>query len=242
MAVDGKGGAVRPKLTASNIHGFMSALLLQQGDLVGARFTRRRVFARFVDAVNFANGVNPFGTPDPTAAYDDETFFVSRKVSENPDLVQLETTSPFELDNVNLPRRPLLATVCAFIYRDQETCGYKGPPVTDKWGKSFTAAVVDGGYGYTLSDKGLWSDAVNYQVGDYVTIVSQGDLTFGDLNVYVCGMANTTGAINNPQFNQTNWVADACAHNLLGCLQHFPAPQQLKLGAFPGTSRASYST
>lgn len=238
MTIDGKGQLSRPKLTASNINGFMSQFLLTAGDLVGARFTRRRVAARFVDGVNFAGGFNPFGTPDPTAAYDDEVFFVSRKVSEDPNLVQLETVSPFEMENVQLPRRPMLATSCVFVFRDPETCGYSGVPVTDKWGKSFTDAVVDGGYGYTLSDKGYWSAAVNYQVGDYATIISQGDLTYGDLNVYVCSVADTTGDINNPQFNQTNWVADACAHNLLGCTQHFSSP--LPGGFFPGTSRSSY--
>jgi lambda family phage minor tail protein L len=238
VGIDGKGQPVRPKLTASNINGFMSAMLLQMGDLVGARFTRRRVFARFIDGVNFANGVNPFGTPDPTAAYDDEIFFVSRKVTENPDVVQLETTSPFEIDNVQLPRRPLLANGCPFVYRDGETCGYKGVPVSDRFGKLFTAAAP-GGYGYTLSDKGIWSAAVNYQIGDYVTIISQGDYTFGDIQVYVCSVANTTGSFNNPQFNQNNWIADACPHNLLGCLAHFSSGP-LPMGGMPGVSRASY--
>ncbi len=238
MTIDGKGTLTRPKLTASNIKGFMSQMLLTMGDLVGARFTRRRVFARFIDGSNFVNGVNPFGTPDPTAAYDDEVFFVSRKVTENPDVVQLETTSPFELDNVQLPRRQMLATNCPFIYRDPETCGYSGPPISDQWGKLFTAALP-GGYGLTLSDKGIWSALVTYGVGDYVTIVSQGDFTFGDILVYVCTTASTVGSANNPQFNQTNWIADGCPHNLMGCVAHFPTGP-LPFGGFPGTSRASY--
>jgi lambda family phage minor tail protein L len=239
MTTDGKGNPSRPKLTASNINGFMSQFLLTAGDLVGARFTRRRVFARFIDGVNFANGVNPFGTPDPTAAYDDEIFFISRKVSEDPNLVQFEVTSPFEIDNVQLPRRQMLSTNCVFVYRDPETCGYGGAPISDQWGKSFTDAVIDGGYGYTLSDKGIWSAATTYQIGDYVKIISQGDFTAGDILVYVCSVANTTGASNNPQFNPTNWVADGCPHNLLGCTAHYPGVP-LRIGAWPGTSRASY--
>lgn len=238
-SLDGKGSPPRPKLTVSNVNGFVSQLLLQQGDIVGARFTRRRVFARFIDGANFAGGVNPFGTPDPAAAYEDEVYFVNRKVREDQVTVEFETVSPFELDNVQLPSRVVLATVCTFVYRDGETCGYKGPPVTDRFGKLFTAAVVDGGYGFTLSDKGIWSAAVTYQIGDYVTIVSQGDFTFGNVLVYVCSAANTTGAGNNPQFNQTNWVADACAHNILGCKQHFPTGP-LPIGSYPGVSRASY--
>ncbi len=237
-SINGNGSPPRPKLTVSNIHGFVSALLLEQGNLVGARFVRRKVFARFLDASNFANNVNPFGTPDPTAAYDDEIYFVNRKLQENPAVVELELSSPFELDNIQLPNRPMLATVCPFVYRDGETCGYKGPPITDRFGKSFTASAP-AGYGYTLSDKGIWSNAVTYQIGDYVTIISQGDFTYGDVLVYVCAAANVTGDVNNPQFNPTNWVGDACAHNLLGCKQHF-ATGPIPYGGFLGTSRASY--
>ncbi len=239
FGTDGKGNIIRPKLRASNINGFVSRLLLQQGDLAGARLTRTRVYARYVDAVNFPNGVNPFGVPDPSAAYEPDIFFISRKVSENPELVEFEIASPFEIDNVQLPRRPMLATVCPFIYRDGETCGYSGAPVSDRFGKLFTVAVVDGGYGYTLTNKGAWDDTTVYQVGDWVTIISQGDFTFGDTLVYVCSLASTSGVRNNPQFNDTRWIADACPHNLLGCKAHFPTGP-IPIGAFLGTSRSSY--
>lgn len=240
MTLDGKGNPSRPKLVGSNINGFLSQFLLTQNDLVGARFVRRRVFARFLDGANFVAGVNPFGTPDPAAAYEDEVYFINRKISENPQTVEFELCTPFELDNVQLPRRPVLATVCTFIYRDPETCGYSGPPISDRFGKLFTAAPPDG-YGYTLLDKGIWADAATYDEGDYVTVISLGDFTYGDRLVFVCTTDGTTGAANNPQFNQTNWIADACPHNLLGCQAHFPSPAALPLGAWPGTSRASYT-
>ncbi len=244
FGTDGKGNIIRPKLRVSNIHGFCSRFLLQQGDLVGARLTRTRVYARFIDAVNFPGGINPFGTPDPSAAYEPDIFFVSRKVSENPqtvehEIVELEVSSPFELDNVQLPRRPMLATVCPSVYRDGETCGYSGVPVSDRFGKLFAAAIVDGGYGYTLVAKGTWNSSATYAVGDWVTIISQGDFTFGDTLVYVCSQAATTGTTNNPQFNPTNWVPDGCPHNLFGCKAHFPVGA-LPIGSFAGASRASY--
>lgn len=239
MSIEGSGGLPRPKLRASNIRGFISQFLLTQGDLIGARFVRRRVFVRFIDGANWADGVNPYGTPDPTAAYDDEIFYVNRKVSENPDTVELECASPMELENVQLPNRPMLATICSFKYRDPETCSYSGEPVMDRFGKRFSTPVIDGGYGYTLVSQGAWSSATTYQVGDWVTILSENDFSFGQTLVYVCSTANTVGTFNNPQFNSTNWVADACPRSLLGCKGHFPTGA-LPGGFFPGTARAPY--
>lgn len=235
---NGQGSLARPKLRCSNINGFVSNFLITQGDFIGARLTIDRVYARYLPGSNFANGVNPFGTPDPTAAYEGIQFFINRKVTENVDYVEFECSTPFELDNVKLPARQLNATVCSFRYRDGETCGYIGVPVSDRWGKLFATAVVDGGYGFTLSNQGAWSSSSTYQVGDWVTIISQSDFSFGETLVYVCKLANTTGTTNNPQFNSVNWVADMCPHNLFGCDAHFDSP--LPFGAAPGISRASY--
>lgn len=236
--IDGRGQPPRPKVRCSNINGFMSQFLRIQDDLVGARFVRRQVYARFLDAVNFTNGVNPFGTPDPTAAYDDELYFVSRKVTENMEIVEFEMESPFSFDGVQLPNRKLLATTCVFKYRDPETCGYGGVPVTDSYGKNFTTSVPNGGYGYTLNARGAWAAGSTYQIGDWVTVVSEGDFTNGQTFAYVCKVADTIGASQNPQFTQTNWIPDACTHNLYGCDAHHDSP--LPIGSFPGTARASY--
>lgn len=49
----GQGQAPRPKLMVSNIAGAITALVLQYEDLVGAKVTRRRTLAKYLDAVNF---------------------------------------------------------------------------------------------------------------------------------------------------------------------------------------------
>ena len=38
-------------------------------DLTGAKVTRIRTMAKFVDAANFSGATNPFGTPDPDAEF-----------------------------------------------------------------------------------------------------------------------------------------------------------------------------
>lgn len=235
--IDGSGGIPRPKVMVSNIQGIISQLLLTQGDLIGARFSRQQVYSRFLDNANWERG-NPWGTPDPTAGYEPEVYFINRKITENPDMVQFECASPFELDNVKLPRRPVLAILCSFRYRDSDTCGYSGDPVMDRFGKSFTEAVPTG-YGFTLNPRGAWSAGDTYNQGDWVTILSENDFSYGETLVYVCSSSGITGTINNPQFNPTNWIADSCPNNLLGCDGHFDSP--LPFGGMPGVTRAPFA-
>ena len=70
-----RGKIPRPKITISNATGLMSSILVEinkittGNDLAGAKVTRIRTLARYIDAVNFEGAVNPFGTPDPTAEF-----------------------------------------------------------------------------------------------------------------------------------------------------------------------------
>tara|TARA_Y100000114_G_scaffold36110_1_gene31644 strand:- start:164 stop:1150 length:987 start_codon:yes stop_codon:yes gene_type:complete len=48
---------------------------------------------------------NPFGTPDPTAEFPQEIYFLDRKISENRNIVQWEAISALDLVNVKLPKR-----------------------------------------------------------------------------------------------------------------------------------------
>ena len=74
-------------------------------DLNGAIFTRIRTLARYLDAANFTGGTNPFGTPDPTAEFPQEIYFLDRKVTETRDVVTWEAQSALDLVNVKLPQR-----------------------------------------------------------------------------------------------------------------------------------------
>ena len=101
----------RPKISISNILGIITTIM--QGvnqvtvgnDLNGAKFIRIRTLARYLDAVNFTGGTNPFGTPDPTAEVPQEIYFLDRKVTETRDIVTWEAQSALDLINVKLPKR-----------------------------------------------------------------------------------------------------------------------------------------
>ena len=82
-----RGQLPRPTITVSNMGTpSMSAVLLASNTftagnyLTGAKVTRIRTMARFLDANNFANNTNPFGTPDPTKALEQHEFEINKKV------------------------------------------------------------------------------------------------------------------------------------------------------------------
>ncbi len=117
----------RPKLTLANTSGTITALVLLLNDCVGGKVTRKRTLAKFLDAVNFADG-NP--SADPDAHLPDEVFFIDRKASETKDAVDFELTAAFDVTGVQLPRRQIIQNLCPWKYRSAE-CGYTGPPVAD---------------------------------------------------------------------------------------------------------------
>lgn len=237
-AYDGKGQLPRPKITASNINGFISALLLENDDLTGAMLTRRRVFARFIDAVNFPGGISPY-SPNPTAAYPDEPWVINRKISENQQYVQWELASPLEFNQIKLPRRQIIANVCTapVKYRDARTCGYMGVPVADNANRTFV-----GYYGMSgiLNDQGAYDSGYNYAAGDYVTVYSALPQLSNVPIVYVRNFyqAGTVAGIN-PVGNPSHWLNDACAKNCAGCALRFPG-RTLRFGGFPGVARANW--
>ena len=122
----------RPKLRISNILGTFTTILLTlpQG-LEGAKVTRIRTLQRYIDNTNFIggeillengsnlllengsaidmeSGINPFGTPDPTATFPDEVYFIDRKSTENRDIIEFELAASFDLNGVRLPKRQVL--------------------------------------------------------------------------------------------------------------------------------------
>jgi len=104
-----KGQLPRPKLIISNATGLISAILLTVNettagnDLTGAIVTRITTLAKFIDAVNFANGQN--ATADPTAEFPREIYGIDRKSSENRNVVEFELAAPTDLAGVRIPGR-----------------------------------------------------------------------------------------------------------------------------------------
>lgn len=119
------GPSPRPKIRASNITGALGAAIRPHDEIIGAKVIRKRTFARYLDAVNFAKG-NPLA--DPNVEFANEIYFIDRKSNENKVLIEWELVSALDLAGVKLPRRQIVANVCPWVYRGGE-CNYTGAPV-----------------------------------------------------------------------------------------------------------------
>jgi len=124
-----KGALPQPKIKVANILGLIGALARGLDDLRGAKVIRKRTFTKYLDAVNFPDGVNP--QADPNCGFQDEVWFVDRKSGENGIFVEFVLSSAFDVRGVKLPRRQCIQNTCPSIYRGAE-CGYTGDPVADK--------------------------------------------------------------------------------------------------------------
>ena len=104
-----KGQIPRPTITISNATGLISSILLTVNetttgnDLTGATVTRIRTLAKFLDAVNFADGQN--SDADPNVEFPQEIYAIDRKANENRELVEFELAAPTDLAGVHIPKR-----------------------------------------------------------------------------------------------------------------------------------------
>ena len=122
FAFDGSGSLPRPTITVSNLFNVISGLIATlPAGLEGAKFTRIRTLAKFLDGENFEGGVN--ATADPTATFPEEIYFVDRKSSETREIMQFELASAFDMAGVRAPKRSCL-NMCQWVYKSAE-CGYR---------------------------------------------------------------------------------------------------------------------
>lgn len=117
-----KGTLPRPKLRVAALDGLIGGLVRDLEDLVGAKVTLKRCFAKHLDAANFAGG-NP--SADPTACYPDEPWVVERKTIETSDVIEFELATPMDVQNARIPARRIQALICPWVYKGTE-CGYAG--------------------------------------------------------------------------------------------------------------------
>lgn len=121
--VSTRGTLPRPRIRVANTDGIFSAQVSESDDLVGAKVVRKRTFIKYLDAINFTDGINPTANPDQH--FPDDIWFVEQKISENRFSIEWELSSALDLHGVLLPARQVVMDSCSWEYR-KEGCGYAG--------------------------------------------------------------------------------------------------------------------
>tara|TARA_R100001443_G_scaffold26093_1_gene39263 strand:- start:11679 stop:12284 length:606 start_codon:yes stop_codon:yes gene_type:complete len=110
---NGAGQLPRPKLVVSNLFSTFSEILslvnavTPGNDLVGARVVRIRTLLKYLPNENFT-GDNPYGTPDVTQEFPQESYIVARKSLESREFCEFELAAAIDMANTALPKRQLL--------------------------------------------------------------------------------------------------------------------------------------
>jgi lambda family phage minor tail protein L len=121
-----------------DLMGLLRHQIKKFGDVVGAKVTRIRTFAKYLDVDNFLavnsegkvspNALQDMATenlgeipigfePDPYAELPRDIYYIERKESENKSILRYQLSSNLDLEGVKIPKRLILANRCMFDYR-----------------------------------------------------------------------------------------------------------------------------
>jgi lambda family phage minor tail protein L len=248
----------RPTFSLANPDGLFSKIIHSNQDFANCKITRKRTYARFLDAENFPGGENPFGDPDPNSHLIDDVYFVNRKQEENKQFVQFELVSALELEDSFVPARVVLAGYCNFTYRCSVGCGYKGLPIETSGGQSLvqgfatnkqknSSGVYDAGlvnaaiYGGRINNVDHWNkygpnknseNISGYNLGDVVKIVprNSGNPYKATPHVFVCVQSHADPSKHHPFFDKEHWLKDECSKTIEGCKKRFSSKVDKETG------------
>ena len=112
--VRGTGSLPRPTIRFANINQYWNAYLTDYDDLVGAKVIRRRTLEKYLSS-------------NPPIEFNRDVYYIERKVSEKPTMVEFELSSAFDVQGIKLPRRTIIAARCPWKYKDPSQGGCDWP-------------------------------------------------------------------------------------------------------------------
>ena len=210
-------------------------------DLVGAKVTRTKTFAKHLDRINFyrSNEVNSSNynllissflpapddfDPDPNAFFPPDIYYIDRKAVETNSLLEFELSSAFDLQEVKLPGRMLLQTSCVWRYRG-EGCCYENNRINSTHGDATLLAsappianekdeIIKDVVGALSSGGVALIDSGLWSINKAYVIGNFVFITAGGINYYFVCKKDHQGS--SPP-NQIYWLQDQCSKTLAGC-------------------------
>ena len=231
------GATNRPTLTVANVTSQFSNLLggLTNEDLIGSTIVVRETLAKYLETSttynnNTGNGALPIEFPK-------KKFILDRLAGENALAITFELSSPYDLENVQLPRRTLVGKYCSWIYQGHD----KGLGGGCSWKANSTITYPNGTSGGINSHKAYFDDEDNPIVpnadkSDTVTAGwtgAKGYATYSNSSAIVKGnyyehnntvwkaaeaQATTGSSQIAPEANSAYWMrGDVCGKRLSSC-------------------------
>ena len=239
---NGRGTLPSPKLSISTLDqgapflALLKNILRDLGDLSGARVTRRRTFAKYLDRKNFyANDQvidsssvptdfypsDNFASGDAPPEFPPDVYYIDRKSHESKLTIEFELASILDVEGVKLPGRLVIANRCPFTYRGSGCCYERTAFATTA---TFEGATLPDNAPAVANDKneritellpgtpiviqGRYDSLRTYSKGNVVFITKDG------VNYYF------VAKVNNPAFpppNRDYWIGDQCGKSVLSC-------------------------
>ncbi len=214
-------------------------------DFVGAKVTRYKTFAKFLDFENFAGGEAPQGfAPDTKAEFPREIYYIERKSTENKYVIEFELASKLDVEGVRIPRRIIMSERCPWSYRGEGCCYEYADRITSVHGDKTIASTfkavpkateIGVEFRNLLSmsedsfiDKGDWKPNIGYSKGEFVYV--QKDL----VKYYFIAKGDIPKGTKPP--NQEYWLADECTKDVRGCRLRY-RNSALPFGGFPSAQK-----
>lgn len=212
--------------------------ILQLGDLSGAKVTRIRTHAKFLDNINFLDSIPPDGfLPDQNNEFPRDIYFIDRKSLEDKNRMELELASILDIERVKLPGRLVNASNCVAQYRGamcmyeyndrrndivhgeetESTLPELAPPVAT----SKDELIFNLLGGRKPVDKGKHSPDLTYNSGE-ATYVEHNNIKY----YFVANQNNVT----IPPPNSRYWIKDECGKKHQGCNIRYGAPNGSAVG------------
>lgn len=132
------GPTPRPSISLGNSSGVLTALVVNNNNLLGAKVTRIRTFERYLDGEPEA---------DTSQTYPLEVYRINSRSALNADVISWELASTLDQENRKLPGRQIMREFCPFVTRKWDgtafdytdtTCPFVGTALFDENGNTVT--------------------------------------------------------------------------------------------------------
>ena len=232
----------------------LKGVLEKIGDLTGAKFTRIRTFAKFIDA-SFPVGKN-------SAKLIHDIYFIDRKTNESAQTLSFEMASSIDLENFGVPKRLVIQDKCQWQYRGEGCCytanlteethgvsnsegsdfknsfkiNRSAPPVATSsderiFGESISNAngILTFSQGRNAQHAKPWEAGLKYSISDQIYITKNG------VEYHFVAKVAHESSISNLPPNKSFWYSDQCSKSIKGCKLRFKGV--LPFGGFPAVNK-----